>query len=113
MNSAVTRVSFLHGELETVVADRAIFNATTKEEKARTAALQFVSIVVAAVVLALGLAALLTRSVVRPLALLTRSTNELSETKLPKLLEQLQRPDSEDSGFVYEPIEVRSTDEVG
>lgn len=113
MNSAVTRVSFLHDELEADVADRALLDATQKEEEARAAALQFVTIVALAIAFALLLAALITRSVVRPLALLTRSTNDLSENKLPRLLEQLQRPDSEDSGFVYEPIEVRSTDEVG
>ena len=112
VNSAVLRLEALHS-LEQGIATSIVDQARESESTARTAARTYMIVAAAAVVVAIGLAMLLARSVVGPLRRLTRSAYELSEERLPQLIDQLTKPDSDAAQFTLDPIEVRSHDEIG
>jgi signal transduction histidine kinase len=112
VNSAVLRLDALH-KLEQGIAIDIVDSARAIESDARADARTYMIVAAAAVVIAIGAAMLLARSVVGPLRRLTRSAYELSEERLPQLVEQLTKPDSDAAQFTLEPIEVRSHDEIG
>jgi signal transduction histidine kinase len=112
VNSAVLRLEALH-QLEQSVATTILDSASETESTAQREARTFMVIAASAVVIAIGLAMLLARSVVGPLRRLTRSAYELSEERLPQLVDQLTKPDSDAAQFTLDPIEVRSHDEIG
>jgi HAMP domain-containing protein len=112
VNSAVLRLEALH-KMEQGIATSILESASEAESTAQRQAQTYMVIAASAVVIAIGLAMLLARSVVGPLRRLTRSAYELSEERLPQLVDQLTKPDSDVSQFTLEPIEVRSHDEIG
>jgi signal transduction histidine kinase len=112
VNSAVLRLEALH-KLEQGIATSILDKATADEATARREAQTYIVVAAATVIVAIGLAMLLARSVVGPLRRLTRSAYELSEERLPQLIDQLTKPDSEAASFTLEPIAVKSHDEIG
>ncbi|MEO5841433.1 MAG: nitrate- and nitrite sensing domain-containing protein [Acidimicrobiales bacterium] len=112
VNSAVLRLEALH-KMEQGITTSILDTATKDESSANRQAQTYLVIAASAVILAIALAMLLARSVVGPLRRLTRSAYELSEERLPQLVEQLTKPDSDAAQFTLEPIEVRSHDEIG
>ncbi|HUP74399.1 MAG TPA: nitrate- and nitrite sensing domain-containing protein [Acidimicrobiales bacterium] len=112
VNSAVLRLEALH-KMEQGIATSILESATEAESTAQRQAQTYMFVAASAVIIAIGLAMLLARSVVGPLRRLTRSAYELSEERLPQLVDQLTKPDSDASQFTLEPIEVRSHDEIG
>ena len=112
VNSAVLRLEALH-KMEQGITNSILDTATKAESSAKHEAQTYIAIAASAVIVAIGLAMLLARSVVGPLRRLTRSAYELSEERLPQLVNQLTKPDSDAANFTLEPIEVRSHDEIG
>ena len=112
VNSAVLRLEALH-KMEQGITTSILQTATKDESTANRQAQTYIVVAASAVVIAIGLAMLLARSVVGPLRRLTRSAYELSEERLPQLIDQLTKPDSDAAQFTLEPIEVRSHDEIG
>jgi signal transduction histidine kinase len=87
--------------------------ATGIENDAENAARNFAYGASVAVLVSLLLASLTARSITGPLRKLTNSAYELSEQRLPALVEQLRHPERDDVGAGLAPIEVRSRDEIG
>jgi signal transduction histidine kinase len=112
VNSAVLRLEALH-KMEQGITTAILETATKDESTANRQAQTYMVVAASAVIIAIGLAMLLARSVVGPLRRLTRSAYELSEERLPQLVDQLTKPDSDAAQFTLEPIEVRSHDEIG
>ena len=112
VNSAVLRLEALH-KMEQGITTSILESATKAEATAKRQAQTYMVVAASAMIVAIGLAMLLARSVVGPLRRLTRSAYELSEERLPQLVEQLTKPDSDAGQFTLEPIEVRSHDEIG
>ena len=112
VNSAVLRLEALH-RMEQGITTSILGSATEAESTAQRQAQTYMVVAASAVIIAIGLAMLLARSVVGPLRRLTRSAYELSEERLPQLVDQLTKPDSDAAQFTLEPIEVRSHDEIG
>ena len=99
--------------MEQGITNSILDSATAAESSAKRQAQTYMVVAASAVIVAIGLAMLLARSVVGPLRRLTRSAYELSEERLPQLVDQLTKPDSDAANFTLEPIEVRSHDEIG
>ncbi|MEO8697437.1 MAG: nitrate- and nitrite sensing domain-containing protein, partial [Acidimicrobiales bacterium] len=112
VNSAVLRLEALH-KMEQGITTSILDSATKDESTANRQAQTYAVVAASAVIVAIALAMLLARSVVGPLRRLTRSAYELSEERLPQLVDQLTKPDSDAAQFTLEPIEVRSRDEIG
>ena len=112
VNSAVLRLEALH-KMEQGIAKSILDKASADEASARRQAQTYMVVAASAVIVAIGLAMLLARSVVGPLRRLTRSAYELSEERLPQLVDQLTKPDSDAANFTLEPIPVKSHDEIG
>ncbi len=90
--------------------------ASANSDAASSSANLFLLFALLAIVIAIGLAYLLARAITRPLRKLTTAAQELSTEQLPRLVESLRNPASQDVGFLRSSVgklDVRSRDEVG
>ena len=110
-NSATTRIDAL-GELEERTASALFSRATRQADDASKAQRNYLLGTLGALALAIALAALVARSLSKPVRQLTRSATRIANEELPDLVEAIstqQQPVSP----TFAPIKVRSRDEIG
>jgi signal transduction histidine kinase len=99
------------------VGDEILAGVTTFVTDVRTdaeqAALLFLLVTAAAVLVSAILAVIVSRRVTKPLRNLTVAADRLSGEQLPALVERLRSPSSESGGVILEPIDMRRNDEIG
>ena len=101
--------------VETAIAEDISAAAAAERTAAQDSARNFAIAAAGAVVIAALLAWFVARSITRPLGRLTDAAYDLSNEKLPRLVEQLRSPNAsaQSIGADIEAIDVRSSDEIG
>ena len=117
LDAWVTRQGDWLGAVGAVDADlvRNVRSSAADSAFSATKSAQLFMIVTAgATLLSVLLAVWVARSIDRPLRRLTAAANELATDRLPRLVENLRSPDPDNDDMeAIEPLEVRSSDEIG
>lgn len=115
VESTSTVVADLH-EVESSLYDGLIGDAASAAAAAERAADLFLVAAVVGILFAVLAAVVLGRRITRPLRKLTEAADTLSQEQMPKLIETLKNPASDDLGYQIgsmKPIDIRSDDEIG
>lgn len=109
---AEARLNAMNRVGDAIIAEVSAF-VTDLASDAERAALLFLLVTAAAVLLSGILAVVVARRVTKPLRELTVAADRLSGEQLPALVERLRSPTAQTGGVLLEPINMRRNDEIG
>jgi HAMP domain-containing protein len=110
---ATAKIDLLRGVEQELAADVSAASSTA-QSSANRQALLYTLILTIVLWCTVGVALLMSRTMVGPLRRLTRTANEVADQRLPGLVDKLQQStDLRDLDVVPEPVPVESGDEVG